>query len=133
MPMSMRPVEERRPRCLVVDDSVSVRRAMQALASDLGLAVDAAGDGIEALALVDRNPPAIALIDLEMPRMNGLELARALRSRPETAAIPIIMLTSRASGTHRAHALAAGVSHFMPKPFVEDELSKLILDSLTEG
>lgn len=133
MPMAMRPVEERRPRCLVVDDSVSVRRAMQALASDLGLAVDAAGDGIEALALVDRNPPAIALIDLEMPRMNGLELARALRSRAETAAIPIIMLTSRASGTHRAHALAAGVSHFMPKPFVEDELSKLILDSLTEG
>ncbi len=124
------PIEERRPRCLVVDDSVSVRRAMQALATDLGLAVDAAGDGIEALALVDRNPPAIALIDLEMPRMNGLELARALRSRPETADIPIVMLTSRASAAHRAHAMAAGVSHFLPKPFVEDELSRLVIDVL---
>ncbi len=129
-PSPARPVREQRPRCLVVDDSVSVRRAMQALASDLGLAVDAAGDGVDALALIDRHAPAIALIDLEMPRMNGLDLARAMRARPETAAIPIIMLTSRASGTHRAHAMAAGVSHFLPKPFVEDELSRLILDSL---
>ncbi|MFA7503310.1 MAG: response regulator [Burkholderiaceae bacterium] len=128
-----RSVRAQRPRCLVVDDSVSVRHAMQALASDLGLAVDAAGDGVDALALIDRHAPSIALIDLEMPRMNGLELARAMRARPETAAIPIIMLTSRASSRHRSHALAAGVSHFLPKPFVEDELSRLILDCLREG
>ncbi len=127
-----RPTQAQRPRCLVVDDSVSVRHAMQALASDLGLAVDAAGDGVDALALIDRHAPSIALIDLEMPRMNGLELARAMRARAETAAIPIIMLTSRASGKHRAHAMAAGVSHFLPKPFVEDELSRLILDCLRE-
>jgi len=129
-PPIVRSVQAQRPRCLVVDDSVSVRHAMQALASDLGLAVDAAGDGVDALALIDRHAPAIALIDLEMPRMNGLELARAMRARPETAAIPIIMLTSRASAKHRAHAMAAGVTHFLPKPFVEDELSRLILDCL---
>ncbi|MCO5118485.1 MAG: response regulator [Burkholderiaceae bacterium] len=127
-----RPSRARRPRCLVVDDSVSVRRAMQALASDLGLAVDSAGDGVDALALIDRQVPSIALIDLEMPRMNGLELARAMRARPETAMIPIIMLTSRASNRHRAHAMAAGVSHFLPKPFIEDDLSRLILDCLKE-
>lgn len=111
------------PVCLVVDDSVSVRRAMAAFLSDLGFTAEIAGDGVEAIARIDTQVPDIALIDLEMPRMNGLELARALREDPRTRAIPIIMITSRYSEKHRAMAHQAGVDVFMTKPYSEDDLA----------
>ena len=111
------------PVCLVVDDSVSVRRSMEAFMRDLGFAVDTAADGVEALALVERRVPDIAIVDLEMPRMNGIELAAALRADERTHGIGLIMITSRYSEKHRALALDAGVDVFMTKPYTEDELA----------
>jgi CheY-like chemotaxis protein len=111
------------PRCLVVDDSVSVRRATEAFLRDLGCEVEGAGDGLEALARLRRRVPDLALIDLEMPRMNGVELVRAMRAEPALHRVPVIMITSRASAKHRRVALDAGVDVFLTKPYGEDELA----------
>ncbi len=120
----------RGPLCLVVDDSVSVRRTMALFLSDLGFEVDNAADGIEALGRVEHRVPELAIVDLEMPRMNGVELTRALRSDPRTAGVAIIMITSRSTEKHRQLALGAGVDAFLVKPYSEDELAELITSTL---
>lgn len=111
------------PVCLVVDDSVSVRRTMEGFLRDLGFDVDAAGDGREALARVRQRVPDLAIVDLEMPQMNGLALAAALRQDARAGQIPIIMITSRASEKHRRLALDAGIDAFLTKPYTEDDLA----------
>ncbi len=118
--------DDHAPRCLVVDDSVSVRRAMEAFLKDLGLSVESAADGEEALERFERSVPDLAILDLEMPRMNGLELARAIRQRSVGRRVALIMITSRGSDKHREMALAAGVDAFMTKPYTEDELASQI-------
>jgi chemosensory pili system protein ChpA (sensor histidine kinase/response regulator) len=121
---------QRQPVCLVVDDSVSVRRSMEAFLSDLGFEVDAAGDGLEALERMRQRVPDLAIVDLEMPRLNGLELAAAMRQDERTVEVPIIMITSRASEKHRHLALDAGVDVFMTKPYTEDDLASRVLGCL---
>jgi chemosensory pili system protein ChpA (sensor histidine kinase/response regulator) len=103
---------------------------MATFVRDLGLEADAAGDGLEALERVDEHLPDLAIVDLEMPRMNGLELSAALRSDPRTRDIPIIMITSRHSERHRALAQEAGVDVFLTKPYTEDDLAARIRDCL---
>lgn len=117
---------QRLPVCLVADDSVSVRRSMQLFLEDLGFEVDSAGDGVDALALAARRVPALAIVDLEMPRMNGVELCRELRADPRTREVPVLMITSRSSERHRALAMEAGVDAFLTKPYSEDELASEI-------
>ena len=116
------------PVCLVVDDSVSVRRTMELFARDLGYAVDSAADGVDALECVGRRTPSLVLVDLEMPRMNGVELVRALRERPATRTVPVIMITSRSSQKHRRLALEAGVDVFLTKPYTDDALAAHIAE-----
>ncbi len=113
----------RQPVCLVVDDSVSVRRSMEGFLRDLGFEVDAAGDGVEALARLEQRVPDLAIVDLEMPRMNGVELVTAMRHEERSCEVPIIMITSRASEKHRRLAIDAGVDVFLTKPYTEDELA----------
>jgi chemotaxis protein histidine kinase CheA/ActR/RegA family two-component response regulator len=117
------PEAPRAPLCLVVDDSVSVRRATEAFVQDLGLRALGAGDGLEALARARAEVPALAIVDLEMPRMNGVEMVRALRADAQLRAVPVIMITSRASEKHRRLALEVGVDAFLTKPYTEDELA----------
>lgn len=125
------PLERARlPIALVVDDSVSVRRAMAQFLGDIGFEVDVAGDGFEALVRSARRRPDVAIVDLEMPRMNGLELVRQWRARPATARLPVIMITSRLSERHRALAAEAGVDVFLGKPYTEDDLARRIEDCL---
>ncbi|MCC5812531.1 MAG: response regulator [Ectothiorhodospiraceae bacterium] len=107
---------------LVVDDSLSVRRSLTQFLQDSGYTVRQARDGIEAVRSIEEQIPDIMLVDLEMPRMNGLELTAHLRSREDTDALPIVMLTSRAMQKHRGQASSAGVSAYMTKPFQETEL-----------
>lgn len=114
------------PVCLVADDSVSVRRSMELFLQDLGFEVDSAGDGVDALALAARRVPALAIVDLEMPRMNGVELCRSLRADPRTREVPVLMITSRSSERHRTLAMEAGVDVFLTKPYTEDELAEEI-------
>ncbi len=114
------------PICLVVDDSVSVRRSMELFLNDLGLRVITAADGVQALDRVRRYRPAVVIADLEMPRMNGIEFAKAMRADAQFAEIPIIMITSRFSQKHRTRALQAGVTVFMTKPYTEDAVASEI-------
>jgi chemotaxis protein histidine kinase CheA/ActR/RegA family two-component response regulator len=111
------------PMALVVDDSLSARRALAEFVRDLGFEVQTAGDGLEAVAFLEHTVPDILLIDLEMPRMNGLELAAHVRSRSATMHLPVLMVTSRSAEKHRRSAMQAGVNVYLVKPFAEDELT----------
>ena len=110
------------PVALVVDDSLSARRAVAMLLKDSGLDVETAIDGLDALKKIEKTVPDIILVDLEMPRMNGIELTAHVRGREDMKNVPIIMVTSRATEKHRKQAEAAGVTKFMTKPFTEDDL-----------
>ncbi|MGE3537009.1 MAG: response regulator [Candidatus Tectimicrobiota bacterium] len=114
------------PVALVVDDSLSTRRALADFVQDLGFTVHTAGDGLEAIASMKRQMPDILLVDLEMPRMNGLELAEHVRVHYGAEALPIIMLTSRSTEKHRRSAERAGVNVYLVKPFVEDTMAEHI-------
>jgi chemotaxis protein histidine kinase CheA/CheY-like chemotaxis protein len=113
-------------RALVIDDSLSVRRALSTLLTDAGFDTGAAIDGLDAMRLVDQQVPDVLLVDMEMPRMNGLELTSYLRSRPETSQVPIIMITSRSTERHRDMAEVAGVDGFLVKPYLDEEVLALV-------
>ena len=84
--------------------------------------VRTARDGLEAIEIINGNRPDIVLADLEMPRMNGLELAAHLRANQSTRDLPVIMITSRSTDKHRREAEAMGVNVYLTKPFAENEL-----------
>ncbi len=109
---------------LVVDDSVSVRRVVTNLVKSVGWEALAAKDGVEALEMLQSSitlPDAI-LMDIEMPRMDGYELAATLKANQHLSRIPIVMLTSRAGEKHRRKALELGVSAYLVKPYSDDVL-----------
>ncbi|MEZ5467792.1 MAG: response regulator, partial [Lysobacterales bacterium] len=114
------------PRVVVADDSLSVRRALSELMQDAGYEVMSARDGLEALELIDRTTPNLVLMDLEMPKLNGLEVTRFMRSRAIQRDIPVVMITSRAGDKYRAQAMEAGVTLMLAKPYSEDELVRVV-------
>ena len=116
---------------LVVDDSLSARRSLAEFVKDLGYEVRMARDGIEALEVLETTHPDIILADLEMPRMNGLEMTQHIRSNKNTQDIPIIMITSRSTEKHREMADSAGVDSYLTKPFSEDQLLENIRNLLS--
>lgn len=113
-------------RALVADDSLSVRRALEQLLQDNGIETMGARDGLEALALIKSSKPDILLLDLEMPRMNGLEVSAYVRKDPDLAHLPILMITSRTSDKHVQMAKDAGVDEVLSKPYSEDVLMNLV-------
>lgn len=114
-----RRMQAQRIRVMVVDDALSVRRSMEQLLQDNGYSVALAVDGFDALEKIENEPPAILVTDLEMPNLNGLELTRRLRSMPQWDALPIVMITSRATDKHRDMANEAGVDLYLSKPYVD--------------
>lgn len=123
---TVRLAERTLPVALVVDDSLSARRALADFIQDLGFEVHTAGDGLEAIASMARHQPDILLVDLEMPRMNGLELAEHVRVQHPASELPIIMITSRSTEKHRRNATRSGVDVYLVKPFSEDRLAEHI-------
>ena len=121
----------RRSRVLVVDDSLSVRRAIGSLLEDQGYEIVLARDGIEAAKAMEIARPDVVLTDLEMPNMNGLELAAHVRSRAELAHLAVIMITSRSMDKHRRQAMSAGVNIFLNKPFSDHELLQHVAEAVT--
>ena len=111
------------PYVLVVDDSLSARRSLAQYVEDMGFTVRTARDGMEAVNIIESSKPDLLLVDMEMPKMNGLELTSHVRASPEMSSTPVIMITSRSTDKHRKAAKDKGVSHFMVKPFDEDELA----------
>ncbi len=127
------PEPEPAPEVLVVDDSLSVRRALQQLFEDNGFRVRIARDGLEALDQLKSRVPALVVVDLEMPRMNGLDLTAYLRSQDTTRGLPVVMVTSRTAETHRRLAIQAGVDEMMTKPFGDEALLNIALRLLERG
>ena len=122
--------ETQAPLILVVDDALTVRRVIQRLLLREGYRVALANDGVHALQVLEQQRPLMVLSDIEMPRMDGFELARSIRSRPEYADLPIVMITSRIAQKHRDHAMSLGVNHYLGKPYSESELLGLIRDQV---
>lgn len=83
--------------------------------------------------MIDAHRPDLLLVDLEMPRMNGLELTAHVRAREATRDLPVIMVTSRSTAKHRREAEAMGVNYYLTKPFAEDELHRMIVAALRIG
>jgi chemosensory pili system protein ChpA (sensor histidine kinase/response regulator) len=114
------------PLVLVVDDSITVRRVTQRLLKREGFRVALAADGLQALERLQEEKPMLVLSDIEMPRMDGFDLARNIRADAKLRDLPIIMITSRIAEKHREHARALGVDHYLGKPYSEDELVGLV-------
>jgi chemosensory pili system protein ChpA (sensor histidine kinase/response regulator) len=110
------------PLVLVVDDSLTVRKITSRLLAREGFRVDTAKDGVDALEKMQDMIPDVLLLDVEMPRMDGFELARVMRNAPHLKSVPIIMITSRTADKHRSHALEIGVNVYMGKPYQEQQL-----------
>jgi len=107
---------------MVVDDSITVRKVTSRLLERHNMKVVTAKDGVDAVTVLQDTIPDVMLLDIEMPRMDGYELARHIRNTPELEHIPIIMITSRTGEKHRERAMQLGVDQYLGKPFQEAEL-----------
>ena len=121
------------PLAMVVDDSLSARRALAQLLSDSGFKVLTARDGMEAVEALETASPDIMFVDLEMPRMNGIELTMHVRAKPQMAKVPVIMVTSRSTAKHRQQAETAGVNAYITKPFAEEMVLEHTRDLLASA
>ena len=114
------------PLVLVVDDSITVRRVTQRLLTREGYRVALAADGLQALEKLAEELPSVVLSDIEIPRMDGFDLARNIRGDERLKQLPIVMITSRIAEKHREHAKELGVNHYLGKPYSEEELLSLV-------
>jgi len=118
------------PAIMVVDDSLTVRKITTRLLEREGYRVLTAKDGVDALEQMKDTLPGVLLVDIEMPRMDGFDLTRAVRGDPRLQGIPIIIISSRTAEKHRARAAELGVNAFLGKPYQESELLQHIAQHL---
>jgi chemosensory pili system protein ChpA (sensor histidine kinase/response regulator) len=115
---------------VVVDDSVTVRKATSRLLERNGYRVLTARDGLEAMQLLQEVKPDLMLLDIEMPRMDGFEVARQVRASEPLRGLPIAMITSRSGDKHREKALGLGVNRYLGKPYQEEVLLSVVEELL---
>jgi chemosensory pili system protein ChpA (sensor histidine kinase/response regulator) len=118
------------PRVMIVDDSLSVRKSLSLTMEKAGFDTLLAKDGIEAIEILKNIMPTIMLVDMEMPRMNGLELSKYIRAHEETKNIPIFMITSRTTEKHREQAKLVGIDHYFTKPYNDNDLLDMIENAI---
>jgi len=111
---------------MVVDDSLTVRKITSRLLEREGYQVLTAKDGVDALEQMKETLPGVMLVDIEMPRMDGFDLAKNVRGDTRTASIPIVMISSRTADKHRNQAAQLGVNAFLGKPYQEAELLQYV-------
>ncbi|NIF25472.1 response regulator [Pantoea sp. Tr-811] len=120
------PAPRRALLVMVVDDSVTVRKVTSRLLERHGMSVLTAKDGVDAMALLEEHRPDVLLLDIEMPRMDGFEVATRIRRDERLKDLPIIMITSRTGQKHRDRAMAIGVNDYLGKPYQESVLLQSI-------
>ena len=118
--------QESRLVVMVVDDSITVRKVTSRLLERNGYKVMTAKDGVDAMGQLHETIPDMMLLDIEMPRMDGFELATHMRNDDQLKHVPIIMITSRTGDKHRERAQQIGVNNYLGKPYQENDL----LDSI---
>ena len=124
-------VEQRRvPLVMVVDDSLTMRKVTSRVLERHNFEVTAARDGVEALEKLEERVPDLMLLDIEMPRMDGYELATAMKADARFKDVPIVMITSRTGDKHRQRAFDIGVQRYLGKPYQELDLMRNVYDLL---
>jgi chemosensory pili system protein ChpA (sensor histidine kinase/response regulator) len=117
---------------MVVDDSITIRRVTERLLLKHGYRVSTAKDGLDAMAKLQTESPVTVLLDIEMPRADGFEVAAFIRNNERIRKVPIIMITSRSGDKHRERALQIGVNRYLIKPYQEDQLISEVRGVLEE-
>src|SRR5210317_2297991 len=107
---------------LVADDDALVLRSLTFVLERAGFTLRTATNGAEALAIAQEQAPVLALLDVMMPEMTGLELCRTLKNTESTKHVPVFLVTARAMVSERARGIAAGADAYITKPFVNKEL-----------
>jgi len=130
-PAAPQAVEERgKPLVMVVDDSITMRKVTTRVLERADYEVATAKDGLDAVEKLQDVTPDLLLLDIEMPRMDGYELATYMRNDARLRRIPIIMITSRTGEKHRQRALEIGVERYLGKPYQEDDLLRQVQEVL---
>ncbi len=127
-------VEEIRsqPLVMVVDDSITMRKVTGRVLERHDYEVSTAKDGVDALEKLHERVPDLMLLDIEMPRMDGYELATQMKADPRLRGVPIIMITSRSGDKHRQRAFDIGVDRYLGKPYQEADLLAQIAEVLQQ-
>ncbi|MDT8451176.1 MAG: Hpt domain-containing protein [Gammaproteobacteria bacterium] len=122
---------ETEPTIMVVDDSITIRKVTARILERHNMKVILATDGVDATNKLQEEMPDLMLLDIEMPKMDGFELATYMRNEDRLKQIPIIMITSRTGIKHKERAKTIGVDQYLGKPFQEEELMKNINELLS--
>lgn len=121
------------PRVLIVEDEPDNQEIVRAVVEEMvGASAILAGDGLEAVSVAVRERPDLVLLDLMLPRLDGYEVAKRLKSDPQTSEIPIVAITALARPKDRARALEAGCDDYVDKPFDLDLLERKIRSRLAK-
>ena len=124
------PEIKRIPVVMVVDDSITMRKVTGRVLERNNFEVLTAKDGVDAVEKMAERAPDLVLLDIEMPRMDGYEVAQHMRSDPRLKDVPIIMITSRTGDKHRQRAMDLGVDRYLGKPYQENELMRNVFEIL---
>jgi chemosensory pili system protein ChpA (sensor histidine kinase/response regulator) len=111
-----------KPRILVVDDSLTIRQSVVSALTHAGYDPQTAHDGMEALEMLLESIPALVVLDIEMPRLDGYELLSVMRGHAQLKSVPVVMLTSRGAQRHRQYAESLGADAYLVKPCPDDDL-----------
>ncbi|HXA52240.1 MAG TPA: response regulator [Candidatus Acidoferrum sp.] len=112
---------------LVVDDSAAIRKILQRVLRQTGMAIGAiheAGDGEEALAVMQQHPVRLVLSDINMPKMDGLQLLASLKGSPQWHNIPVVMITTEGGEAKVSEAVRLGAAGYVRKPFTADQIKE---------
>jgi chemosensory pili system protein ChpA (sensor histidine kinase/response regulator) len=133
MPAPIEPAVEQRahPLIMVVDDSITMRKVTTRVLERNDMEVVTAKDGLDAVEKLQDKVPDVVLLDVEMPRMDGYELATYMKNDPRLKQVPIIMITSRTGEKHRQRAFEIGVERYLGKPYQEADLLRNVQESLS--
>jgi DNA-binding response OmpR family regulator len=121
---------EPRRRVLIVDDEPNIVLSLEFLLRQQGYEVSVAPNGEEALAAAARQPPDLVVLDVMLPGLDGFEVCRRLRERPEHADLRILLLTARGRDAERVRGLEEGADAYVTKPFSTRELMKTVAELL---
>ena len=117
----------------MADDSITMRKVTTRVLETYDIEVATARDGVEATEFMQDRVPDLLLLDIEMPRMDGYQVAEPVRADVRLRDIPIIMITSRAGKKHRDRGKEAGANAYLSKPYKESELIEEVRKLLRKG
>jgi two-component system, chemotaxis family, chemotaxis protein CheY len=121
---------------LVVDDSAAIRKILQRVLRQTGMAIGAiheAGDGQEALAVIDQHPVHLVLTDINMPKMDGLQLLACLKGSSQWRNVPVVMITTEGGEAKVGEAVRLGAAGYVRKPFTADQIKEKLTGIIDPG